>query len=161
MSREAEQVEQILALPRETAIEAARFISAEIAADASIEAAEKAGAWASAKPFSHVDDVETLARVLLIAQALGGDAAAARASVAIAGTGRQNVVLGGMEIVALAGLGVIALQISLTRGKVSDTTMELTQDKGGKPILKIRVKETPVKLSDSLAAVLRPIFHRK
>jgi hypothetical protein len=161
MSREAELVEQIMALPRETAIEAARFISAEIAADASIEATEKAGAWASAKPFSHVDDVETLARVLLIAQALGGDAAAARAGVAIAGTRRQNVVLGGMEIIALAGLGVIALQISLLRGKVSDTTMELTQDKGGKPILKIRVKETPVKLSDSLAAVLRPIFHRK
>ncbi|HLG82490.1 MAG TPA: hypothetical protein VKY22_15850 [Bradyrhizobium sp.] len=161
MSRETELVEQIMVLPRETAIEAARFVAAEIAADAPVDTAEKAGAWASATPFSHVEDIETLARLVLVALALGGEEAAARASAAIAGTGRQNVVLGGMEIVALAGLGVIALQILLTRGKVTDSTMELTKDKNGKPILKIRVKETPVKLSDSLAAVLRPIFHHK
>src|SRR6266404_3355385 len=97
MSREGELVEEIMALPREAAIEAARFVAAEIAADASVEAAEQAGAWASAKPFSHIDDVETLARLVLTAQALGGEEAAARVSAAIAGTGRQNLVLGGME----------------------------------------------------------------
>jgi hypothetical protein len=68
------------------------------------------------------------------------------------------VVLGGLEIVALAGLGVIALQLLLTRGKVTKTDFKMVKDKEGKLAVTIGVNETPLKLSDSLAAVLQPII---
>jgi len=95
---------RILTLPRETAIEAARFVAAEAAGDVSDEEVEQSGAWVGEQPFSHVHDVEMLARVLLCVQAASGPDGAARVENAIAGSGRQNLVLGGVEIVALAGL---------------------------------------------------------
>src|SRR5215831_2651122 len=149
---------RILTLPRETAIEAARFVAAEVAGDVSDEEVEQSGAWVGEQPFSHVHDVEMLARVLLCVQAASGPDGAARVENAIAGSGRQNLVLGGVEIVALAGLGVIALQVILTRGKVVDKTMTYGVDSNNNLTLTIQRNEKPLVLSDSLTAVVKPLF---
>ena len=156
MPHDAKIVEQIVLLEPTPAIEAGRFAAAEIAGNVPPDAKKQMGEWASKNPFSHLEDIETLAKLVLAAQALSGEEA--RTSVAIAGAGRQNVVLGGLEIVALAGLGVIALQNLLTGGKVKKTDFKVVKDKDGKLVVTIGVNETPLKLSDSLAAVLQPIL---
>ena len=153
-----ELVTEIMALPREIVIEAARFLAADLTGEVSDEQGESAGAWAAQKPFTHVGDVETLARLVLIAGALGDAETSARVDTAIAGAGRQNLVLGGGEIVALAGLGVIALQILLTRGKLTDREITTGQDSNGRPTVIIRVTEKPISLSESLATVLKTMF---
>src|SRR5215470_5051248 len=91
-------LDQVMALPRETVIEAARFVTADVAADASDAEIEKAGSWVKDQPFTHVADVEALARIVLCLRASSGPEGAAEVEQAIAGSGRQNLVLGGTEI---------------------------------------------------------------
>ena len=149
---------EIMTLPRETAIEAARFVAAELAPDATEAEIEASAAWAAGAPFQHLRDVDTLARLLLVSQALVGAEAAARVGAAIKGSGRRNLVLGGTEIVLLAGLGVIALQVALTRGKLTDRKLTYGQDANGRPVLTIEESEKQLALSDALAGVLKPLF---
>jgi hypothetical protein len=153
-----ELLNRVMALPRESAIEAARFVAAEVTGDVPDQQVEQAGAWVSKQPFAHVGDVEALARILLCAQALSGAEEAARVERAIAGSGRQNLVLGGLEIVALAGLGVIALQVVLTGGKLVTEEVTYGEDADGRRTVTVRRVEKPLVLSDSLAAIVKPLF---
>lgn len=150
-------IEIITSLPRDRAIEAARFVASEIAG-ASDGRSQEVGAWAAGSPFTHIGDVETLSRLVLIARALSGAEGADSVERAIEGSGRKNLVLGGVEIVALAGIGVIALQLILTGGKLIETEITYSHDADGKPIITTRRTEKELPLSNALAAVLRPLF---
>jgi hypothetical protein len=148
--------EVVLTLPRETVLEAATFIAEELAPDAE---PESEATWVGSQPFTHVGDVEGLARLILLGRALDGPDGLAEVEAAIEGAGKKNLVLGGAEIIALAGLGVIALRILVTRGRLTERTVQMQQDqKTGSWSAVVKEIEKPVSISDELAAVLQPFF---
>jgi hypothetical protein len=148
--------EVVLTLPRETVLEAATFIAEELAPDAE---SEPEATWVGSQPFTHVGDVEALARFILLGRALDGPDGLAEVEAAIEGSGKKNLVLGGMEIMALAGLGVIALRILVKRGQLTEKTVQMQQDrKTGSWSAVVKEIEKPVSISDELAAVLQSFF---
>jgi hypothetical protein len=148
--------EIVLTLPRETVLEAATFVAEELAPD---EEPESEATWVGSQPFTHVGDVEALARLLLIGRALDGPDGLAAVETAIEGSGKKNLVLGGMEIIALAGLGVIGLRMLVTRGRLTEETVQIQQDrKNRRWSAVVKEIEKPISISDELAAVLRPLF---
>jgi len=69
------------------------------------------------KPERHPDDLEALAKVLLLITAdIDPDAVTS----AIDGAGNKQLILGGAELVALAVLIVGGLQVIISRGKTSE-----------------------------------------
>ena len=151
-------LDRVMALPRETVIEAARFVTADAAATASEADIERAGRWAEERPFAHVVDVEALARIVLCVRAASGPEGTAQVEKAVAGSGRQNLVLGGTEIVLLAALGVIALQVWKTGGKLVEEETTYGHDANGKPVVIVKRIEKPLGISDALAAVIKPLL---
>jgi hypothetical protein len=79
-------------------------------------------------------------------------------SESIAGAGRKNLVLGGTELVVIAGLAVNALQICLSKGrtsKVEEITIEQRED--GTSVASIHSKVT-YGVSARLATLIRSVI---
>src|SRR4051812_7236119 len=74
--------EVVLALPRETVLEAATFVAEELAPDAE---PESEASWIGSQPFTRVGDVEALARLILLGRALEGSDGLAEVESAIDG----------------------------------------------------------------------------
>jgi hypothetical protein len=146
----------VLGLPRETILEAATFVAEGLAPEAD---PESEATWLGEHPFTHMDDVDALGRLVLIARALDGPDGATEVETAVEGSGRKNLVLGGAEIVALAGLGVIALRILVTKGRLTDETIEMRQDpKTRNWSVVVKRIEKPITISNELAAVFQSFF---
>lgn len=147
-------IAKINGLTRDQAIEAAGFVSQSLAGDEPIDQNAPALKAIVAEPYSHLPDVEALARLILISAA-STEQGAKEVDQAISGTGRKNLILGGMEIVALAALGVVALRIIVTGGRGrTERTLEVLE-KDGKPYVKMKEVEEPISITSDLAAILR------
>jgi len=77
----------------------------------------------SDQPYQHLEEIEQMARLLLMeAATTGGYQGYVRS--AVEGAGKKQVILGGMEIVALAAISLGALHVILSKGKTSERTMK-------------------------------------
>lgn len=155
----AELIEAINKLERDQALEAARFLCQALVGD---EVADENIPELQAiveRPFFHLPDVESLARLTLLSAASSPEGAE-EVRRAIEGVGRKQFILGGGEIVALAAIAVVALNISLRggRGRVV-TQMKLTEVRG-KPCVEIKQIDEPISISTEVAGILRFILHR-
>lgn len=119
--------QQIRALSDAEALEAAQLYAFEVGAtpDEPLDPAVAEHELLLA-PTDHVAELAQLARLLLLTGTANDDPAAARA---VAGAGQTQFVLGGAEIVLLAGLLVTAYHVHKTDGKIHDTTVEKTVTK--------------------------------
>jgi hypothetical protein len=111
--------ERIEKLNREQAIEAAQFLSRSLAhGQSAVE--DSALTPIKAQPFKYLEEVEQLARIILLSAAANPEYEA-EVEKALAGTGQKQIILGGMEIIALAGIGLVALHVIVTGGKSKET----------------------------------------
>jgi hypothetical protein len=147
-------INKINGLTREQAMEAAEFISQSLVGDEPVDQNLPAVQKIAAEPYRHLPDVECLSRLILIGAA-STEKGAEEVERAISGTGKKQVILGGVEIVALAALGVVALRIIVTRGRGrSEQTFEIL-DKAGKPSVKIKNIEEPISITEDLATIVK------
>lgn len=151
--------EEIDALQSEQAIEAAQFLCESLVVTNTDATAARAALGSIVEaPFEHLAAVEELARLVLRAAAEMPDYVPMVHN-AIAGVGRKQVVLGGTEIVALSVVGLLALNLIVTKGKTEERREEIveTDAKTGKAVMRIK---TNVKfgLGSSLAGVLTTFF---
>jgi hypothetical protein len=149
-------VERIEKLNREEAIEAAQFLSRSLTGGQGAGAAENSAvAPIKAQPFKYLEEVEQLARVILLAAAANPEYEK-EVEKALAGSGHKQIVLGGMEIIALAGIGLAALHVVITRGKSKEQVdTEIVNADGTK--VKIS-KTTSYGISSRLGDVLKNYF---
>jgi hypothetical protein len=148
--------DQIEGLSRDQAIEAAQFLSRSLSRGQEVGEDEMAAlAPLLAQPYEYVDEVEQLARVTLLAAAATPEYEA-NVRKAIAGTGRKQVILGGADIVALAGIGLLALDVIITRGKSEETvSSEFISQDGTKVNIS---KTTRFGISGRLGNILKSYF---
>jgi ferric-dicitrate binding protein FerR (iron transport regulator) len=130
-----ELVRRIEALPRELVFEAAYGMSRRIAAGGDLDAGQRAqlGDFLAA-PERHLGDIEQVGRLVLLGAA-ATPAYQPAVEKALDNAGRRNLVLGGAEIVALAALGVYALQVLLSKGRTIDTTVTTTTKANGDVVM--------------------------
>jgi hypothetical protein len=149
-------IEAINKLERDQALEAARFLCQSLVGDELVDEGCPELQLIAEQPYAHLPDVESLARLVLISSAsVPGSMEQVRK--AIAGTGRKQFILGGAEIVALAALAVVALNI-VVRGGHGRTAESLTLlDVDGKPFAKIEKVDEPISISSELAGILRSL----
>lgn len=125
---------KILALSREQAIEAVLVLQDELSID------ESAGdalieTW-KPSPYEHINDVEDLARVTLLAYA-ADDATAGVVGDIVDAVGQKNFVFGGSEIIAVGAIALAALQIVLSKGKTSSKRTVKRSTNGDKETIEI------------------------
>src|SRR6201989_3029633 len=104
--------EKILALNRAQVIEAATTFSNIITEGEPDTASATVATTVQADPTAHIEEVEALFRIILLNAADNPEYAPIVADV-IDGAGQKQFILGGLEIVALAVVGVAALKIIL------------------------------------------------
>lgn len=150
----------VAALTREEAIEAALAMAEEIVGP---DAHPGSGVWPEAaatfageveeSPYAHLPEVDDIARALLIV-AGAGEEWGPQVSEVLAGVGRKALVFGAAEIVALAGLGVLALALVLSKGRSREKeTIEFHED--GKLVYEREtVYATGPKLIEQLAKII-------
>lgn len=144
--------DRIASLDRTSAYEAAQFVAVELGAqpDGDVPASPLVD-----DPLAHQDDVEDLAKVVLLTAAEVDPAMVERA---LDGVGQRQIVFGGLELVALAILAVGALHIIVTKGKSGESTStRVEKDANGKEVVTTRT-ETRYAISDTLGGMLRSIF---
>ena len=78
---------------------------------------------------------------------------------AIAGAGRKQIILGGSEIIALATLGLLALNLLLTKGKSSERQTIKIEEKDGKNTFMVE-NQVSYGISASLGQLLKSYFGR-
>jgi hypothetical protein len=121
-------------LSREEALEAAQYVSRRVAGGEAGEAERVALGPIVNAPLRDVPVVEELARLVLLSAAADPELRGTVES-AIEGAGRKNLILGGPEIVALAGIGLLALNTLLARGRTSEEeSVEITEENGKRTI---------------------------
>lgn len=141
------------------AIEAAQFLCAAIVpADADETAAHRAVDAIFKDPYKHMRDVEELARLVLISAAEFPEFQP-EVRKAIDGVGQKQAVLGGAEIVALSVVGVLALQVILTKGKSAEESEEIieTDPATGKKVVIVK-KKVKYGVGQAIASVLLGFF---
>lgn len=120
-------VKTIKELPRDQAMEAARFL-----AEAMAVTVDKRGATAveplTTEPYESLEEIDQLARLLMLASAADPELEDEVRS-AIEGAGRKQFIFGGAEIVALAALAVSALHVVMTKGKKGETEKIKVEEK--------------------------------
>jgi hypothetical protein len=148
--------ERIEKLNREQAIEAAQFLSRSLTHGQSAGEAENAALTPiKAQPFKYLEEVEQLARIILLSAAATPECEK-EVEKALAGTGQKQIILGGLEIVALAGIGLVALHVIITHGKSKEfVNTEIVSNDGTK--LKTS-KTTEYGISSSLGDILKNYF---
>ena len=122
-----ELITRIQAFTREEAMEAALSLAQELqTGDVPQGEALRFVQAVRAAPLQHVEATEELARIILIAAATDEDLAPTVAEI-LGAIGAKAFILGGLEIVALAGLAVVALHIIISKGRTresKDLTLE-------------------------------------
>jgi hypothetical protein len=141
-------------LSREQVIEAAGFVSKDVAGIEPIEEILPSLRTITDQPYQSLPDVESLARLVLICAASSPEGKLAVQD-AIAGTGRRQFILGGAEIVALAAIAVVALRIIVTRGRGRTKRSIELFDKEGRLYAKVEEIQEPVSITSELAEILK------
>jgi hypothetical protein len=155
----AELIDAIGKLERDQALEAARFLCQALVGD---EVADESAPELEAiveRPFFYLPEVETLARLVLLSAAASPEGAD-EVRKAIDGVGRKQFILGGGEIVALAAIAVVALNISLRGGRGRVVTQMKVTEVRGKPCVEIKQIDEPISISTEVAGILRSVLHR-
>jgi hypothetical protein len=121
-------ISRIRLLSREEAMEAGLALGEDLIESADQSAPLTAAsasfvASVEASPLEHIEDVEELARVMLVAAAADPEFGPVVGEILDA-VGRKAFLLGGSEIVALAAVAVSALHVVISKGRraVSKTT---------------------------------------
>jgi hypothetical protein len=146
----------IEALPRDQALEAARFL-AEAMDVTSGESDTKAVEPLTTQPFQNIEEIDQLARLLLLAAASDPELEE-KVRQAIDGAGHKQFIFGGLEIVALAVLAITALHVVITKGKKSESEkIKIEEKPDGTTVTTIDRKVT-YGISAKLAGVLNSYF---
>lgn len=133
-----------------TALEAAQLLS--VALDA--EPASDVASPVILSPLEHRREVAEMCRLLLTIAATDPQTRELAAE-SIAGAGRKHLVLGGMEIVALAALALGALQVCLSRGRqAEESVMTIERQADGTEVTTIR-KTVKYGLSSQIGQLVR------
>lgn len=109
-------VDKINALSREGVFEAVRMLGYDTFEIEPDQATEEAAALAplSTEPYQNIEDLEQLARLTLIVAALTPEYEADVQN-ALDGIGQKQIVLGGLEIVALSIVALGALHVLISK----------------------------------------------
>lgn len=153
---DASLVNMIEGLPRDQALEAARFVAEAMGVTADEQAAAAVAALTDA-PYESLEEIDQLARLLLLASAVDPDLEDG-VRTAIEGAGRKQFIFGGAEIVALAVLAVSALHVVISKGKKAETErVEISTKADGMTVTTIDRKVT-YGISARLGKVLTGYF---
>lgn len=148
---------QINDLTREETLEAAQYLATKISGvHAPGERERELLQPFTDQPYANIEEIEQLARVLLLT-AVNEDGYQDSVKVAIEGAGRKQLILGGAEIVALAGIGLIALHILMTKGKSAEEEAITIEEKDGRTTVSIK-RKTNYGISGSLGKLLKSYF---
>jgi hypothetical protein len=110
-------VEKIQTLSREEALEAAGYVCDALGIDLDKTGAERTALESlTAQPFQSIQEIEQLARLVLMTAALTPEHEDAVRK-AIEGSGQKQFILGGAEIVMLGALALGTLHIMVSKGK--------------------------------------------
>ncbi|HSH77299.1 MAG TPA: hypothetical protein VLA19_02065 [Herpetosiphonaceae bacterium] len=151
---EATLIQQIQQLTREQALEAAGFLADAIPEEGRPDvAAQPEFQQIADQPYQHLEEVEQVARLLLLAAATTEEYRD-DVQAAIAGTGQKQVILGGMEIVALATIALGALHVLITKGKTSEEETTTFREENGQTVVEIK-KKVEYGISGTLASMLK------
>jgi hypothetical protein len=145
---------EIEALDDASVVEAAQLLAATLGADPSSDILDPD---LKDHPMEHRADIVDLSCLLLMAAATDLHTQPF-VSESIAGVGRKNLILGGAELVIIAGLAVNALQICLSKGmtsKVEEVKIEQWED--GTSVASIQSRVT-YGVSDRLATLIRSVI---
>lgn len=146
-------------LSREEALEAAQNLALQISQNASPnEREEELLKPFIEKPYENIQEIEQLARLVLLTAAADSENEEAVRS-AIQGAGRKQLILGGAEIVMLATLGLFALNLLVTKGKSSERRTVKIEEEDGKTTFVIE-NEVSYGISPSLGQLLKSYFGR-
>jgi hypothetical protein len=129
MAREI--IQTLNGLSRDQAIEAAHVVSRSLVGDEPVDERHPALQPIRDHPHAHLPDLENLARLVLMGMASTSEGAA-EVEQAIAGVGKTQLILDGVEIVTLAALGVAALETIVTRGRGQTPETMKFMDRDGK-----------------------------
>jgi hypothetical protein len=124
-------ITRIQALTREEAMEAALALAQELETGEEPQGEARRFVQAvNTAPLQHVEEIEELARIILVAAAADEDLAPTVREILDA-IGTKAFILGGLEIVALASLAVAALHIIISKGRTRENkelTLEFDQN---------------------------------
>jgi len=147
-------IREIENLSREQALEAAGFVSDQVTIDAETDGNEaEALEPLTDQPYQNIEEIEQLARLLLITAALTPEYQETVRR-AIEGAGEKQFILGGAEIVALAVLTVGALHVLVSEGKESEEEVITIESEGDKTTTTIH-RTTKYGISGRLGSMLR------
>jgi len=153
---DAELIQQILQLSREQALEAAGFVADAITEESLPEiSAENELKSITDQPYQHLEEIEQMARLLLMEAAVIEEYQGYVQS-AVEGAGKKQVILGGMEIVALAVISLGALHVILSKGKTYEEKTTTIHEENGKTTVEIKEK-AKYGISVTLASILKNI----
>jgi hypothetical protein len=146
-------------LSREEALEAAQYLALRISEGQSPGDREEALLKPILeKPYENIQEIEQLSRLVLLTAAANPENEEVVRS-AIAGAGRKQIILGGSEIIALATLGLLALNLLLTKGKSSERQTIKIEEKDGKNTFMVE-NQVSYGISASLGQLLKSYFGR-
>jgi hypothetical protein len=152
-------VNSIEKLSREETLEAAQNLALQISPNASPnEREEELLKSFIEKPYENIQEIEQLARLVLLTAAADSENEEAVRS-AIRGAGRKQLILGGAEIVVLATLALFALNLLVTKGKSSERRSVKIEEEDGKTTFVIE-NEVSYGISPSLGQLLKSYFGR-
>lgn len=146
-------------LSREEALEAAQYLALRISEGQSPGVREESLLKPIIeKPYENIQEIEQLSRLVLLTAAANPENEEVVRS-AIAGAGRKQIILGGSEIIALATLGLLALNLLLTKGKSSERQTIKIEEKDGKNTFMVE-NQVSYGISASLGQLLKSYFGR-
>lgn len=142
-------IQQVQNISSSTAIEAAKIVASSIAEEPLMNEIEFEKEFGD--PLSHINEMDQFARLILI-NAAEKPEYEYLVQQAIANSGRKQLVLGGMEIIALAAIGLAALRIIVN--PVTKRVIKSTDKDGNK----IVYEEHRNNDTDFLAKLIAKIF---
>jgi hypothetical protein len=147
-------VEEIGRLSRAEALEALGYLAdaLQVSDEPDLPRADLLGDWEE-HPYEHLSEMEELARILLQCAALTPEIEGA-ARTAVAGVGRKQLVLGGLELVALAILALGVAQVLVSKGREREEVLEIEEEENGRK-RRLTWRGTSFGISKELANVLR------
>ena len=152
-----ELAHRILKLSREEALEAATALGRLLDANGT-EPPPGTVAFLNEvedRPLAYTEEIEGLARVLLLEAAADPELSDDVEEILDA-TGRTAFIFGGAEIVALAGLAVIALHTILSKGRKREKRSKYKLDESGRPI-ELVIEEVEYGLSPGVGGIVASV----
>jgi hypothetical protein len=154
-----ELVSLIQSLPREQALEASGFVSRGIVGNGAAFTSERAALEPLIEhPYENLPELEQLARLTLVTAAMVPEYEDLVRN-AVEGAGKKQFILGGTEIVALAIVGLGALQVIVAKGRTGTSETITIQEKDGKTTTTIK-NEITYGLGPTLGSILSNYFRR-